>query len=776
MAELRNCEKISTALLTCELSDHRGETGMSRIVSQTAIGLFWLALTAGAQAQEGSPPQAEAAAPVPTDHRVLKQPRLRIGVALEGGGALGFAHIGVLRWFEEHHIPVDYIAGTSMGGLVGGLYATGKSPQQLEEFVREQDWDAIIAGETPYEDLSFRRKEDQRAFQNSLVLGMKHRRLSVASGLNTGHDVSVLIDRETLAYSNLQSFDDLPIPFRCVATDLVSAKEKVFEGGSLQTALRATMSIPGMFSPVRVDDKIYVDGGLLGNLPSDVVRKMGAQVVIAVHLEVAAADPKKIQSVFEVLGRSIDVVIRDNELRGMAAADLIVSVNLRAYTSLDYNQWEKIVGVGEAAAEDKKLVLEPYAMDEASWQQYRQERKGRERHAVPVPQFVKVEGTNPQAAAQLEKFLQPLAGKPIDNARLKNLLSRLTGIGKFDSADYRTASINGQDGLVITVHEKNYAPPALQVAFGVDGSESDDVTYTLLTRLTLMDIAGYRSEWRTDLQFGNTYGVASELYRPFTATSQWFFAPRGDASSTAFKVFHKNDPLAEYRLYRADFGADVGYGFNRFAELRAGYEVGYLDAKLRLGTPEFASISGQVRDTRLHFLTAHTDDPIAPRDGYSLETTFRWFDTNPGATGPFPLMQGQLMFFEPITGPASIFVDAEGGTTFGSRRIGVPQFFLGGPSRLSAYGTNELFGNQYYYFRAGYLHDLLTLPPFVGKKVYAIGAYEFGKVYGAPGTSRFPNDVAAGVLAETAFGPLLIGGSVGDTGHRKWFFQLGHVF
>jgi NTE family protein len=745
-------------------------------MSRIAIAFFSLVLIASSFAQENPASTPPAAAPAPADNQTPKPSRPRIGVALEGGGALGFAHIGVLRWFEEHHIPIDYIAGTSMGGLIGGLYATGKTPKQMEDFVREQDWDTIIGGRTPYEDLSYRRKEDLRAFQNPIVLGLKHRKLSVASGLNAGHAVSMLIDRETLPYSNLDSFDDLPIPFRCVATDLISAKQVVFSQGSLQTALRATMSIPGLFAPVHDGDRVYVDGGLIGNLPTDVVRKMGADIVIAIHLEVAPADPKQVQSVFGVLGRAIDVVIRDNEIRGMADADLIVNVNLRAYNSLDYNKGEAIIGIGAEAAESKGLVLAPYSIDEQSWQQYLQERKARERHAVPVPQFVKVEGANPQAAVNLEKFLQPLTGKPIDNARINQYLTRLTGNGRYDAADYALANRDGQDGLIVTVHERTYAPPILQVAFGVDGSENDDVTYTLLTRLTFMDVAGYRSEWRTDVQFGNTYGAATELYRPFAAMSKWFVAPHADASSTAFKVFRKNDPQADYRLYRAHIGADVGYGFSRFTEVRAGYEVGYLDAHLRLGTPQFASTSGRVGDTKVHFLTTHTDDPIAPRDGYSFETTFQWFDTNPGATGSFPVLQGQWMYFLPITKPASIFVQAEGGTTFGSRRIGVPQFFLGGPARLSAYGTNELFGNQYYYFRAGYLHDLLRLPPFVGKKVYVFGAYEFGKMYAVPTASKFPNDVAAGILAETAIGPLLMGASVGDTGHRKWFFQLGHVF
>jgi NTE family protein len=199
-----------------------------------------------------------------------------------------------------------------------------------------------------------------------------------------------------------------------------------------------------------------------------------------------------------------------------------------------------------------------------------------------------------------------------------------------------------------------------------------------LARLTFMDVAGYRSEWRTDLQFGNTYGVESELYRPFNATTKWFFAPRGDATDTALKIFHKGNPLADYRILRADIGMDIGYTLSRFTEIRVGYEVGDYDAKLRLGTPEFFSHAGRLGDTRLHFLTDHRDDPVVPHRGYSLDGTFQWFDTNPGANGAFPLMQARADYFLPVQSAASVFVVGEGGTSFGSTHIGVPQFFLGG--------------------------------------------------------------------------------------------------
>lgn len=727
------------------------------------IGIFLSVFVVGSRAQQEQPAGGNA------------RPRLKIGVALEGGGALGLAHIGVLRWFEEHHIPIDYIAGTSMGGLVAGLYATGKSPDELEQLVREQNWSTIIGGETPYRDLSYRRKEDARQFQNSLVLGFKHG-LSAPSALNAGRDIGLLIDRETLAYPRLDSFDELPIPFRCVATELVSAKREVFSSGYLREALRSTMSLPGVFTPVRDDGKIYVDGGLVSNLPTDVVREMGADVVIGVHLEVAPSDPQKMQSLFSVLGRSIDVVIRENELRGLENADLVVKVDLQAYNSMEYEKAQTIIQLGQKAAAEKQAILSPYELQDVAWQEYLRERKARERTSVAVPQFVHVEGTDPKSAQHLQQFLSPLVGKPIDTATIDQYLTRLTGIGKYDAADYRLGDRDGQTGLIVTMHEMSYAPPTLRLGFEVDGSETNDVTFTQLLQLTFMDVAGFRSEWRTDLQFGNTYGVQSELYRPFNSTTKWFAAPRGDATDTAFKIYSRTNPIADYRIERADIGADVGYGFSRFTELRAGYEVGYYSANLRLGKPDFFSYSGRLGDARVHLLTDHRDDPVVPRRGYSLQGIFRWYDTNPGATSAFPLMEGKGSYFHPVSEAGSVFAVAEGGSSFGYTSIGVPQFFLGGPGRLSAYGTNELFGNQYYDVRLGYLHRLITLPPFVGKSVYATAAYEFGYMWNAPNESRFPNDGAAGVIADTVMGPLFVGASVGDTGHKNWFFQLGHVF
>jgi NTE family protein len=736
---------------------------MRRVVSCFVL----LVLPIFGAAQEPSTPQEPPRTP--------PKQRLKIGVALEGGGALGLAHIGVLQWFEEQHVPVDYIAGTSMGGLVGGFYATGVSPADMKTLIEKLDWDAILRDRTPYQDLSFLRKQDQRAYPNSLVLGLR-KGLYLPAGLNAGHQIGLLIDRETLPYFGLPSFDALPVPFRSVATDLVSAKQFVFKDGSLAEALRATMSIPGAFTPVHDGQRVYVDGGLVNNLPTDVVRQMGADIVIAVHLETQPPNAKEIQSLLSVLEQSVRAVISESEVRGLANADAVVTVPLGHFLMRDFTKNRPIMQAGYEAAKGKSKLLAAFALDDTDWNEYVRERNSRKQTSTAVPQFVDVQGTSAPAQEGIRRYLKNFLGKPLNADSLDPALTRLTGSGRYDALGYRIVERGDKQGVLILVKEKDFAPPTLQPAFEVDGSEAGDIEFRLGTRLTLMDVAGFRSEWRTDFLFGNTYGVASELYRPFRAESKWFVAPHASASDTTFQIYAKNDPLADYRFYRTSIGTDLGYGFSRFSEVRVGYEVGTLSTQLRLGTLEIPAVDGRTGAARMRYLMDHTDDPVIPRRGFRVESNFHWFDTSPGATSAFPVLDTKVDFFQPISRAASFFLSSEGGSTFGSRNTGVPQFFLGGPSRLSAYGVNELFGNQYYLFRGGYLHEIVSLPPLVGKKVYAIGSYEAGKMYGAVNESKFPNDFAAGVLAETTLGPFFVGGSVGDSGHHKWFFQLGRVF
>ncbi len=701
--------------------------------------------------------------------------RLTVGVALEGGGALGLAHIGVLRWFEQHHIPIDYLSGNSMGALVGGMYATGKSPDDLERLVKAMDWPLVIGGETPYQDLSYRRKEDLRAVQNDLIIGFKHG-ATLPSGLSSGHQISLVIDRETLPYSAVKSFDDFPIPFRCVSTELISQKAHVFSSGPIGFAMRSSMSLPGIFDPVRDGDRLYVDGALVDNLPTDLVRDMGPDVVIAIHLQVAPVTADEIRSLFSVLGAAITVDTANTEFRGMEAADIVVKVDVQKFTSLEFNKAEALIQQGMLAAEEKAKVLLPYALDQAAWDEYVAQRNARKKGPAGIPQFVKVEGTSADAEKKIQKYLQPMVGKPIDTPQLEAYLTRLTGLGTFDNASYGLTQNDGQLGLLVTVREKTYAPPFLEPALAVNGTEPDNVTFAMGGRLTFLDIAGYGSELRTDFAIGNTYGISTEFYKRFSQTTRWFFAPRVEASNAAQWIFSHGDPRADYRIGKVMFGTDIGYAISRFSEVRSGYEIGYLNASLKLGTPQFSSVKGQVGASRFRAVTDHLDDPIIPRQGYFGELNFHWVNTSPGAPEAFPTLDARTEFFKPVSRPSSVYLVASGGSTLGYNQTGVPQYFLGGPSGLAAYGQNEVRGDQFYLFRAGYLHKLASLPPFLGKAVYADAFYEIGKMFNAPGVSKLPNDGAAGVIVRTALGPVFVGGSVGDTGHATWFFALGRIF
>ncbi len=338
--------------------------------------------------------------------------RPTIGLVLEGGGALGLAHAGVLRWFEENHIPVDYVAGTSMGALVGSLYATGMSGHEIDEFLKGVDWNQSLRNELPYSARSFRRKEDKRDYPSDLEFGLKSG-VVFPGGFNSGHRVGLILDRIALPYSQLKSFDELPTPFRCVATDLVSGKAVVFDHGSLSEAMRATMSLPAFFSPVHRDDHVYVDGGLIENLPVDVARAMGADIVIAVHLETAPLQPDQGLSLFTVMERSVSVVISVNELASMQKADILIPAHTGAYTSTDYQAANKIVEIGYAGAQERAHLLERLALNDQDWAEYQAQREAR-RRPVPVPQFVEVTGTAPVVAEGIEKNLSDVIGKPID--------------------------------------------------------------------------------------------------------------------------------------------------------------------------------------------------------------------------------------------------------------------------------------------------------------------------------------------------------------------------
>lgn len=698
--------------------------------------------------------------------------RPTLGLVLEGGGALGLAHIGVIQWLEEHRIPVNYIAGTSMGGLVGGVYATGRNAGQLYDVVKDIQWNQVMSGQTPFDTLSFRRKQDAREYPTTVELGLK-KGLQFPSGFNSGQEVSLILDRIALPYSGMRSFDDLPIPFACVATDLATNSEHIFRSGPLDLALRSTMSLPGIFTPVRSGGHIYVDGGLLNNLPVSVAKAMGAKYVLGIHLETAPLNPDAPLSSFAVLGQSIAAVVAANERRAMEDADMVVAVNLRNYTSMDFNASEEIIKAGYAAAAANAAKLLALSVDEATWQQYLAERDARRRPAE-VPQSLTVTGVPPEIGDPVTKDLSGLIGKSVDTAKLDQDIRQLIGTGGFSVVNYSMMEKNGEPGLQLQAEQKSYSPPIVRPLISINGASYDNVFFSIGGRITFLNFGGYRRELRTDVIFGSQYGIGTEYYRPFTATSDWFVAPRALYNNAQFPLFSANKFLALYRNRVALGGLDVGYAFGKTGELRFGYEGGYQRLKPQVGSSgELPTVAGPTGDIRLQYILNTFDQPVVPRSGENIHFYTKYFNENPGAPHGFPLSELQLQNFFRLSEPSSVFLNAYGGTSYGYK-TGIPPFNLGGVTRFAAFGTNELLTDQYFLFQTGYLRKLKNLPPLLGSTIDALCMFEIGKTYRPP--FALPGDLAGALIVNTIFGPVEIGGAVGDYGHAKFFFQIGRIF
>jgi NTE family protein len=706
--------------------------------------------------------------------------RPTLGLVLQGGGALGLAHVGVITWLEEHHIPVNYVAGTSMGGLVGGVYATGRNAAEVREVVKGINWDQVMSGQTPFDDLSFRRKEDYREYPNSLEFGLR-KGLQFPEGFNSGQQVSLILDQVALPYSEIQSFNDLPIPFACVATDLVTGKPQVFRSGSLSLALRSTMSLPGIFTPVRTKDAIYADGGLLENIPVDVAKQMGAGVTLGVHLEEAPLPADASLSSFAVLGRSISVMISANELRSMEDVDLLISVPLQKYGSLDFDKADEIIKAGYDAAAAKAQMLSTLAVDDATWNQYLAERAARRLTTPPIPTFVAVDGVNGHLSKRVEKQMAGVVGKPVDYAQLDDEIMHLKGIGRFSTLSYEMVERNGQQGLVVKTEENTYGPPIVRPLILVDGSSLNNVTFNLGARFTFLDIGGFRSEWRTDVIAFSQYAIHSEYYHPFTPLTHWFVAPRVLGENNPFYLYDDNKLVSIYR--RTDIGGavDAGYQFGTTGELRVGYDGGWEKFSRQIGNPnELPSFSGAYGGADIQYKLDRLDDAVIPRAGQNLQVNFHWANTSPFVTNQYPVLEVASQNYLRLSEPTSVFLNGYGGTTF-NYETGLPQFSLGGSQRLVSYGTNELLMDKYFLFQLGYIRQLAKLPPLLGSGIYFLGLYEAAQVYGPPHTmvntaSGFPTDAAAGLVVNTIFGPVEAAYAYGDTGHHKFFFRIGRLF
>ena len=754
-----------------------------RTHAQAAVFLLLTFSFAVAQAQEQTPVPAQ------------PSPRPRIGLALSGGGALGLAEIGVLKWFDEHHIPVDRIAGTSMGSIIGAMYASGISAAEIEDFAEHIDWDQVLLPEPTYGDLAFRRKQDRRDYQISAALGLKHG-LSGPNGFNPGQGVGLLLDRIALPSSGIASFDDLPIPFRCVATNMLTGDRVIMHDGALSTAVRASMAIPGVFTPVELNGQVLADGGMVENIPVEVVREMQADKVIAIDLHLPVGTREQLESLTGVLSSALSVMILQNERRSLAQADTIVTVEAGSFSLTEYNQVKERIALGYQSAQNAANSLLPYAIkDEAEWQQYLAARDARKHTPPKQVQIVDVEGASPDQDKRIAHRLRSVTQGPLNLPRLETQLNRIAGEGEFDRLGYEGFTQNGVPALRVTAHEKSYGPPFVDLAVNVDGSGVGAFDFSAGARVTFMDVEHHGAEWRNDLLLGSSNLAATEFYQPI-AGSRLFVAPYAFASKVARNAFSGQTRIAVFGDERAGGGLDIGFDFNRRSELRLGYQVfeGKLDPLI--GSAGLPILSGSTGQVRLRYVFDSQDDPTVPSRGTRIVATLSRTLQSPNLFRPIDQVDLQTSNFIPVGRPdpadpsappkTSLFFSASGGATFhaaagcasppGSLGCPLQLFTLGGPFRLGAYLPDEFIGNDYALATLGFRREFFRLPAPVKARVFWGSWYDAGTAFVDSGPVAVHGSLNGGIIAETIVGPIAIFGSVSPTGQSRVNFSIGRLF
>lgn len=705
--------------------------------------------------------------------------RKRVGIALAGGGAKGLAHVGVIQWMQEHRVPIDAIAGTSMGGLVAGVYAGGRNSREIREFVDSIDWDTVL-GSSAYTDLTFRRKEDQRAFPASLEFGIRHGQPRLPIGMNAGQQVSLLLERIGFDYSGIKSFDELPTPFRCVSADLLSGDEIVFEDGSLSLALRATMSLPAIFAPVAHKNMLLVDGGIVNNLPADVVRRMKVDTVIAVDLGIETLTMENQLSLLGVANRSIDILIRRNALASLKNADIVLKPSVLTFSTLGFKDVEQIIERGYQAAEAMSAELSKYSVSEDEWRQYLEERQRKTLPTSFTPEYVELTGLLDGERRLSEKTFRDLSNKPLDRNNLDKALTRIAGLGPYDGAYYREVEQNGKKGLEVEVSRKAYGPPFIRPLLVLDSGQAGNSSFTIGARITAFNTFTPNSEWRTDFSLGRIDSAGTEYYQ-FVGWRGLFVAPRAFVYREQQLLVDDGQRVADYKVRREGAGFDVGYNFGRFSEVRTGYEISRLRGDVQIGFPILPNVKGTEQLWSTRWQVNALNSGTVPTNGFLVNSELNWIFKSPTVyflrqsmvPDSYGQAWSQFIIARPFSAKWSGLFRILGGGTFAGEAQPFSEFRLGGPMRLSALEFGELRGAYSAYGSASLLRRIYASPTGIFTKVYLVGAYETGDAFSSR-LSLF-HDGAAGIMAETKLGVLSVGFSYGESGRKGFYFSLGRI-
>jgi len=704
--------------------------------------------------------------------------RPRIGLVLGGGGARGAAHIGVLKELERQRIPVDVIAGTSMGAIVGGLYASGMSAAELEDLVGSLDWAAALSDDPSREDLSFRRKQDDSEFPVDLELGLRGRDLVLPKGAIQGQKLDLLLRKLTLPVSQVRDFDQLPIPFRAIASDIELGASHVMRSGDLAAAIRASMSVPAILAPVEVDGRLLVDGGITGNLPVDVIRQLGVDVIIAVDVEFPLYGRDELGSALAISEQMLTILMRKETLRqidSLGDRDVLIRPDLGVFASTNFGEIVQTIEPGERAARDQLRKLEYLALDDADYASHR----AKQMSTPELPNelsFVRIVHDDKLSSAVLESRLSVAPGDPIDTRVLARNAARLYGLQLYEQVDY--ALVEDGDGLGVEYRAttKSWGPNFLQFGLALEEDFEGSTAFNIDTRLTRAGLNKLGAEWRTDLRLGTDPRLFSEFYQPLSFDSRWFIAPRVQVGQSNLNAFSRDDTVARLRVSEADAGFDFGRELGTVGEFRVGVFRGLGEARVKVGDPLLPNADFDTGGAFAALRYDSLDNARFPRRGALAKLRWTLSRTGFGADSEFDTVEGEIARTW-SRGKNSLQFGLSYATTLESDGAIQNYFPLGGFLRLSGLERGEISGphaalaKMVYYRRIGETTGgILDTPIYVGVSA------EAGNVWQTRSAMSFDTVVMNGSVfagIDTFVGPIYLAAGFAERGRANFYLFIG---
>jgi NTE family protein len=702
--------------------------------------------------------------------------RPRICLVLSGGGARGVAHIGVLKVLEELRVPVDCVVGTSVGAIVGGAYASGLGIEQLEQQIRNTEWQSVLSDQPARPQRSVRSKEFDRQRLLGAEFGLHGGSLLLPHGAIVGQQLELFLQQMVGQVAELPSFDEMAIPYRAIATDIETGGMIVLDHGSVAAAMRASMSVPGVFAPQELEGHLLVDGGLVRKLGVDVARSMGADVVIAVNLGSPLLKRAEINSILGVSQQTINILMEQNvqrSLQELGPRDVLIQPELGDFGSTDFVHSATTIPLGEQAARRVADQLSPLALDAEGYVRYRAELVGPQSTHRFAHIRVATTGLRRVNPRSVEMVYRDAASARGDRKSLLAGVTALYATDDFQQVRMRVEETDGSRDLIIDPVEKSWGPNYLRFGLNLSTDFAGNSNFNVLAdhRMTWLDSFGL--EWRNQVSIGQLTRVATEFYQPLDTRRRFFIAPRAEWSQQIDDVFNGDDSIARYRNRRGGGGLDLGFRLATIGELRIGYEYTALRSTLTTGSPLFSNFQADTYGWRGRLTFDQLDDWVFPQSGYYANVDARLV-RSATSEAEYDQLRAELRYALG-GGRHSLVLGLVEASSLGTDVPFYDAFPLGGPASLGGYSEREWLVQGYTLGEIAYQFRLKSLG-MIARSFNAGAAFQVADIRGrinGPEPAGVVYGSSAFLSTDTALGPIYLGIGVAEGGRYTFFFYLG---